>query len=236
MMKFRSTLSVAVFSALPALLFAGKTNPAPLDTFSPEYPAELISTGKDGIAKITFVINEKGLVEEPEIADCSEPEFGEAALVAIKEWRFKPATVDGKPVPKKVSLPFKFRASPENKLNAHLGRTVFKPIDAKIVKIRKLDERPVVLKEAPAPYPPELAGSGLDERVKVNVIIGPDGKVYNPEVSKIKNENFHTPALLAAAGYEFKPPVMDGKPVTCVFKVTIWVHEVGSPEGVTNGT
>lgn len=230
-MRIHFTLFTAALIAWPTLLLGQKTNPTPLDTFAPEYPVSLIESGKDGVAKITFVVNEKGLVEDPVVTETSEPEFGEAALVAIAEWRFKPGTVDGKPVSKKVSIPFKFAASPENKLNAAVGRKVFTKIDVKPLRPRKLDQQLVVVQKARAAYPPELAGSGLDERVAVDVIIGPDGKVYNPEVSKLKTPDFLIPALTAAAGFEFEPPLRDGLAVYCSFEMTVWVYEGDTPPG-----
>lgn len=230
-MKFRSTFLVAALIALPTLLLGQKTNPAPLDTIAPVYPDALIESGKDGVAKLTFVVNKKGLVEDPTVTETSEPEFGEAAMAAIREWRFRPATVDGKPVSKKVSIPFQFTASTENKLNAHVGRKVYSTIDAKLVRTRDLDERPVVVERARAPYPPALAGSGLDERVAVNVTIGPDGKVYNPEVLDMDRPVFLIPALVGAAGYVFEPPMKDGKPVYSTFEMTIWVYEGDTPPG-----
>jgi len=230
-MKFRSTFLVAAFIALPILLLGQHTNPAPLDTITPLYPDALIESGKDGVAKLTFVVNKKGLVEDPMVTEASEPEFGDAALVAITEWRFKPATFDGKPISQKVSLPFQFTASPENKLNAQVGRKVFKMIDVEPVRTRDLDERPVVVEKPRAPYPPALAGSGLDERVAVNVTIGPDGKVYNPEVLDMDRPIFLIPALVGAAGYVFEPPMKDGKPVYCTFEMTIWVYEGDTPPG-----
>jgi protein TonB len=230
-MRFRSSFYVAAFTVLPALLLGQNSNPAPLDTFAPEYPEALIESGKDGFAKLTFVVTEKGLVEDPSVAEASEPEFGEAAMEAIKQWRFKPAMLDGKPISKKVAIPFQFTASPENKLNAHAGRKVYKPIDVEPVRARDLDERPVVTKRIRAPYPPELAGSGLDERVAVDVIIGPDGKVYNPDVSKIKRPAFLIPALIGAAGFEYEPPLKDREPVYCTFEMTVWVYEGETPPG-----
>jgi TonB family protein len=48
---------------------------------------------------LSFVVSETGEVEEPMIEDSSGVEaFEQAALDAIRTWRYTPATVDGKPV------------------------------------------------------------------------------------------------------------------------------------------
>jgi len=230
-MKFQAILLSSALVVLPVLLLGQKTNPTPMDIISPVYPDSLIETGKDGVAKVTFTVNKKGLVEDPVLAEASEPEFGAAALTAIRDWRFKPAMTDGKPVSRRVSLPFKFTASPENKINARFGRKVFQLMEGHIVRTRDLDRQPVAIKKTRAPYPPELAGTGLDERVAVNVTIGPDGAVYNPTVHHIERPVFLVPALIGAAGFEFEPPRRDGHPVACDFEITIWVYEGETPPG-----
>lgn len=217
--------------ALPALLSGAKTPPSPLDYQAPVYPESLVETGLDGDVKITFTVTEKGMVEDPVIKEASEPEFGESALKALKEWRFRPATEDGKPVSMKVTLPFKFTASPENKLNAALGRKVFAPITESIVKAKKLDEQPIVATRVRPMYPPQLEGTGEQERIKVKVVIGPDGLVYNPMIEVIKQKAFYVPALVAAARWTYEIPKVDGEPVYAEFDMTIWVFEGERPPG-----
>jgi TonB family protein len=228
-MTFRSSFLIAAFITLPTLLLGQNTNPVPIDTTAPEYPESLIDTGSDGVAKIQFTVNGKGVVEDAEVVEATEPEFGEAALEALKQWRFRPATVDGKPVSKKVVLPFRFTASIEDKLNAAIGRKVYQEITAKKLLARNLDERPIVVKRVRALYPPQLNGSGVDERVTVQVTIGPDGLVYNPDIIQVQQPDFLLPGLVAASQWEFEPPLKNGKPVYCSFEMTVWVYEGETP-------
>jgi TonB family protein len=227
--KFPLLALVAV--ALPTLLLGAKTPPSPLDYQAPVYPESLVETGKDGLVKITFTVSDKGLVEDPVVKEASEPEFGESALKALKEWRFRPGTEDGKPISMKVTLPFKFTASPENKLNAALGRKVFTAIEDPIVKVRDLDEQPMVATRTRAIYPAQLEGTGKEERVKVMVVIGPDGLVYNPMIQVIEEKAFYIPALIAASQWTFEPPMEDENPVYVDFEMTIWVFEGETPPG-----
>ena len=230
-MRVDTFLLVAVFAALPTALIAAKTPPAPMDYQAPVYPESLLDSGKDGLAKITFTVNERGLVEDPVVAEASEPEFGESALAAVREWRFRPGTEDDVAVSMKVSLPFQFTASPENKINAALHPKVFKVIDETIVPAKDLDSRPVVATRKRVPYPEALKGSGTEERVTLPVVIGPDGLIYNPEVIKFTVKEFYVPALVTAAQWTFEPPMKDGKPAYAQFELTIWVMEGDAPTG-----
>lgn len=44
------------------------------------------------------VINTEGKVEDAKVLDVQASDFVEAALFAIKQWEFEPATLEGEPV------------------------------------------------------------------------------------------------------------------------------------------
>jgi TonB family protein len=48
--------------------------------------------------RVSFVISEEGKVIEPMIEDSSHRDFDSSTLNAIEKWRYKPATLGGKPV------------------------------------------------------------------------------------------------------------------------------------------
>ena len=43
------------------------------------------------------------------LQDATTPEFGDAALKAVSQWRFLPRVKDGQPVATKVALPLIFK-------------------------------------------------------------------------------------------------------------------------------
>jgi TonB family protein len=51
-----------------------------------------------GRVTVVFQVSERGRVESPRIESSSDPVFNEAALAAIKQWRFDAAQRRGKPV------------------------------------------------------------------------------------------------------------------------------------------
>jgi TonB family protein len=62
-----------------------------------------------GTAVVSLVVNEKGL---PEILEVTE-DLGEGvdtqSLLAVAEWRFRPATLNGQPVAVRISVEVSFR-------------------------------------------------------------------------------------------------------------------------------
>ncbi|MDB6114058.1 MAG: TonB family protein [Lacunisphaera sp.] len=61
----------------------------------PRYPSEMSRERLHGQVEVAFIINEKGVTEEVQVATATNPSFADAALVAVKQWRFKPGLKDG---------------------------------------------------------------------------------------------------------------------------------------------
>ena len=63
-----------------------------------------------GSLSLEAVVLESGLVGDVEIIDSLDQVYGldDQAIKAIKQWRFKPGTKDGKPVAVRVLVEFSF--------------------------------------------------------------------------------------------------------------------------------
>jgi TonB family protein len=73
----------------------------------PDYPFELESI-LSGWALVVFTIRTDGKVSDASIVEADDVLFGEAAVSAIRKWRFRPAQVKGAPVDCRMTLPFYF--------------------------------------------------------------------------------------------------------------------------------
>ena len=72
--------------------------PRPISQIKPRYPLELKKAKITGSVVLLFVLNEEGRVEDLRIESSSRPEFEKPALDAVRKWRFKPGTREGKAV------------------------------------------------------------------------------------------------------------------------------------------
>ena len=71
----------------------------PIVRVNPVYPTRALQHGNEGWVMLSYVVSATGEVEEPMIEDSSGVEaFELAALGAVRNWRYTPATVNGKPV------------------------------------------------------------------------------------------------------------------------------------------
>ena len=64
---------------------------------APEYPAIARSAGKSGIVILEAVIAEDGTVRDVSVLR-SEPLLDEAAVRAVRQWRFTPTLLNGQPI------------------------------------------------------------------------------------------------------------------------------------------
>lgn len=77
---------------------------------TPVYPQALRLQRIKGYAIVSFVIDATGRVRVPVVTGASEAQFGEAALSAVREWRFEPPSHEGGAVHVLVERSFTFGA------------------------------------------------------------------------------------------------------------------------------
>ncbi len=103
-------LQEASLDRMVASRIAGEKE-APLKLFigpNPEYPRALLKSRVKGEAAIALVVDPEGRVINPVVRSATKPAFGEAALAAVRFWRFLPRVHHGRPVATTVEVPFEF--------------------------------------------------------------------------------------------------------------------------------
>jgi len=76
------------------------------------YPPDALALGLEGAVTLSVGINEKGAVVEVRVLKRAGHKFDEAAVRALREFRFAPArTSDGRAVPTRITYSFKFTLS-----------------------------------------------------------------------------------------------------------------------------
>lgn len=88
--------------------------PVPVRTVAPEHPQWLLRDGVQGIAWLSCRIDENGRVDEVVALNASRIEFADAAIAAVKQWTFIPATRAGRPVAVRVVFPLNFELNPRD--------------------------------------------------------------------------------------------------------------------------
>jgi TonB family protein len=74
----------------------------------PIYPHSARAAGKEGSVMIAVIITAEGNVADAKLIEATDEVFVLPAIEAVKQWKFRPATIDGKPVSLSTSVPVAF--------------------------------------------------------------------------------------------------------------------------------
>jgi protein TonB len=86
----------------------GYSPPVLLSGNAPIYPLSRLLKGTGGEAVIEFTILEDGTTADFAVVSTDYEYYANHAIIAVKEWRFKPAMKNGKPVVRRVRQVFSF--------------------------------------------------------------------------------------------------------------------------------
>lgn len=74
-----------------------KPPPTLVRPVQPVYPAELRRANYDGEVWLQYIVEKDGSTGEVQVERANHPGFANAAVAAIRQWKFRPGMVDGKP-------------------------------------------------------------------------------------------------------------------------------------------
>ena len=78
----------------------------------PRFPPAMIGRAEQGWARVSFYVDENGRVRVPVVLTESAPAFGDAALVAVANWRFETPRKNGRSVIATARWEFHFGPAP----------------------------------------------------------------------------------------------------------------------------
>ena len=82
----------------------------PVETRPPVYPPRCLRLGIEGTVRVRVLVGEDGRVQEATVGKSSgEAALDDAALDAVRDWRFEPAKRDGVPVRAWAIVPIEFK-------------------------------------------------------------------------------------------------------------------------------
>jgi TonB family protein len=106
-------LILNLLAAATALADATTQPPEAIEQAKPEYSEALRLAGIGGQVVVQFGVDAAGAVEHVTVFKSDHPELEAPAVEAVKKWKFKPATRDGKPVDTPtIRVPLSFTLPP----------------------------------------------------------------------------------------------------------------------------
>jgi TonB family protein len=192
------------------------------ETVEPIFPPHLLQIGINrGRARVAVDTDANGKLVEWLVLGYTHQAFADAAVVAIKQWKFEPARLRGEPAGTIVDLDFDFSVSGIVVSN----QNVTEATEALLQRLQPdrftdlpcaaqdLDRVPTPLVTVAPRYPIELAKRGIKGTVRISFYIDQTGAVRLPSVPVHEDSELTEFALDALNQWKFTPPTSHGRPV-----------------------
>ncbi len=164
---------------------------------------------------VRFTVKEDGTVEDVSVLRSNHPDYEEPLLKAVRQWTFKPALKDGKPVKASFQREFTY-TPPRARADQNSGTMSVNELSKK--QMEKLPEElrydvPPRIKGVLYPaYPYELLLEKVGGEAEVLFLVGVNGRVSDIRVRKADRPEFGEALVAALAAYEFVPASRGGQP------------------------
>ena len=238
---FASASSSTRARVLPAALTAGE-NSSPVITFkvAPEYPPDLKQRGQDGEVVLNYVVDAKGDVQNAHAQSSSDRGFENAALDAVRRWKFTPGVANGQLTATAQNVTIRFRLLPEGSRSARsqiqtpevdrTGTGVLTIVDTKpqalpevspAYALKDVDVPPSPTAQSPAVYPADLKRLGTEGNAEIAFVVDENGNVQNVRVLSSSQREFEPAAMAAIQKWKFRPGRKGGKAVPVTMSVLL---------------
>jgi TonB family protein len=224
----------------PALRYDIPAKPA--NVVYPVYPFELLRDDVSGTAEAVYYVSPGGKAVRATVVKATRPEFGQAVLAMLDQWRFKPAMKDGKPTWTIMSIKQEFseysddipmgrdqlhEAQGDDELHVpvsdeelHLLHELKKEQPA-LCSIKDLDAPPQLLSPQPPVFPSALVGKATEGQAVVEFLIDHDGNVQLPRVISATAPAFGYAAVQGVSEWKFAALTSHGRPVDVRARIPI---------------
>lgn len=194
------------------------------DNDMPPYPPSLQMAGiTRGYAIVATSIDPEGKVQDVLLLAHTHPRLAEAALTALRGWRFIPARLDGTPVPVQTELRIDFSLEGAVITSNAMDHFFYDNFEnagdrtptRQLCPASRLDRQPArVAGDSPA-YAKAASRDGVTGRVQVHFYIDERGEVRlaSADPDATVHPYLQEQAVQAVRGWKFEPPTSRGRPV-----------------------
>jgi TonB family protein len=169
------------------------------DWVQPAYPPAAAKARQEGDVTVEFVVEPDGHVSEATVQQSTAALFEEAALQAVREWKFEPATEKGQPIRSAMAVPVRFTLEQLRQKRVPISPPEeLRPHGLKVTSARATNS-------VDPDYPDELMARKLPGRVDLAFVIDEQGRAATPHVRWASHAAFVESALRAVEKMKFEP-------------------------------
>ena len=185
----------------------------------PEYPLAMRQSGLRGSVVVEFTVDIEGRVRDPIVITTLNPGFNEAALTAIRKWKFQPGKNGGVPVEVRLQQSIVFQLDQSG--GGADGIVVqHKANQAKLPEALRYDVAPQTKALVMPVYPYALLAGGGKGKAQVSLLIGPDGKVVDTLIVKADHPELGFALQAAVELFEYTPALKAAAPTQALLAFT----------------
>lgn len=187
------------------------SRPVILYKVEPVYPEQASNARHQGTVVLSALAGADAQFHDMKVLRSLGLGMDEAALEAVKQWKFKPAMQNGQPVDYQVNIEVNFRLPGSAQLAQAVAAQPLQNSGA--AADPAVDTKPVLLYKREPVYPEEARKAGRQGTVVLSVMIGADAQVHNMKVTHSLGLGMDEAALEAVKQWKFKPATQNGQPV-----------------------
>ena len=199
-----------------------------IDNVIPKYPKEAREEKAEGEVVLQVTVEANGNVNGIAIAS-GNLVLAEAAVDAVRTWRFEPYTQHGAPV--KILQPVTFSFT-SNRKEAELeplqpaslltrGMAQVFPKRAGVFAVGPGISPPQAIYSPDPPYDESARKAKYEGVCVLNLIVGTDGQTSDIRVIRALGRGLDTKAVETVSHWKFQPAMKDGSPVAIVINIEI---------------
>ncbi len=226
------------YNGVPVRKIGGAvSSPAVIYQVEPEFSQEASKAKFMGVVLLNLIVDQNGQPQNVHVLRGVGMGLDEKAIEAVRQYKFKPAMEDGRPVPVALNVEVNFQIfdKPPTQPSPAVAEA-FKtfpggsgalpslapaPPDLTIRTIGGKVSTPIVLYSVSPEYTPEAKAAKTEGIVLVNLIVDQHGVPQNVHVVRPLPNGLDERAVEAVRQYRFRPAMEDGKPVRVELNVEV---------------
>jgi TonB family protein len=205
----------------------GISPPLIIDRVAAAYPNDAPADAIQGNSLVSLVIGADGVPTDIQVVRTHGANFDTAAIEALRQSKFEPGTLDGKPVPVRIyaRTPFFDDKRPAySRILLRIGPNggALPPAQNNANSLRQGDTPPAIVRSVNAEFSDDARRNRIQGIVLVSLLVNEEGIPIDLSVTKGMGHGLDEKALEAVSQYRFRPAMRDGVPIES--RITVEVN------------
>jgi len=195
------------------------------------YPVGMEYSGMSGEVLLLCTVNQLGLPTQISVVESNNPGFEDEAIEDMRQFRFKPATLDGRPIEAAIDMRVNFYSHLQSATTGYVNRGSADHLP----EAYRYDVAPRLRGAIQPVYPYSLLLARDHGEASVAFTIGSDGRVKSTRVMNATRPEYGLALVAAVSHFHFDPALRKGKPILTISSIHHNFNKSTRLPGITDG-